>query len=104
FRSCNANISCEHDIHTNCPGGNLYLSVAEREYHFWEEELFSTQCSDVLSDIVCKQQYFDSCGNSSHNEGFKLLTSGLKKMMTELCNETSELREGKEFLEHFQIL
>lgn len=94
FRSCNADISCELDIHTNCPGGKLYESVTQREYHFWKEELFFSECSDVLNDIDCKQQYLDSCENSTYNEEFKLLTSGLKRLMTELCNETSELRIG----------
>ncbi|GFR08266.1 hypothetical protein TNCT_54151 [Trichonephila clavata] len=94
LRSCNADVSCERDIHTNCPGGNLYETVAKSEYHFWKEELFFSQCSDVLKDIECKEQYLDTCGNATYNDEFVLLTSGLKKLMTELCNETSELREG----------
>ncbi|GFY46202.1 uncharacterized protein TNIN_461611 [Trichonephila inaurata madagascariensis] len=93
LRSCNGDVSCEIDIHTTCPGGNLYESVAQRDYHFWKEESFFSHCSDVLNDIDCKQQYLDTCGNATYNVEFILLTSGLKRLMTELCNNTSELRE-----------
>ncbi|GFV57394.1 hypothetical protein TNCV_3569461 [Trichonephila clavipes] len=49
--------------------------------------------TDVLNDIECKQQYLDTCGNATYNVEFILLTSGLKRLMTELCNDTSQLRE-----------
>ncbi|GIX77619.1 uncharacterized protein CEXT_694971 [Caerostris extrusa] len=88
------NISCEEDIHTSCDSNVLYEALGTSGYNFWNEEVLITHCSDILSDIECKQAYLTECKSSEFDQDFKVLTNGLKSLIADMCNESSELRKG----------
>jgi len=87
--------SCD-DVHLTCTN-LLHDTWNEEGFNILQEETLGKHCTDIIEDIACKKRYLSDCDPEGF-KSFSLATDGVVEVLTEFCNETSELR--KVYVQH----
>ncbi|KAG8183148.1 hypothetical protein JTE90_029506 [Oedothorax gibbosus] len=93
FSITSAQIDCEKSVHESC---RRDVSLHKSYTGFRASEKFLEEhCSDIQEDLSCKHDYLRTCDPTTYKL-FSSLINGVTNMLTNLCNETSDLRRAIE--------